>query len=110
MSDPPSETEGSIDSARPGPHWPRAWGAQCKLLFAVGPERELSQLVVAFTVWLPDKSPHSFVNISESLPLQVSPEDVCLARAFLGSIAAIAISLKSFGGPQIILFSSERSV
>lgn len=46
-----------MQPAHPQPCWPRAWGASAQLLFAVGPERELSQLLVAFTVWLQDKSP-----------------------------------------------------
>lgn len=43
-----------MNAARLEPCWLRAWGASAQLLFAVGPERKLSQLLVAFTVWLQD--------------------------------------------------------
>lgn len=60
--------DGSLDSVRPEPCWEGKGKPHLRLLFAVGPAWKLSQLVVVFNVWPQNKTPHSFVDVSEPIP------------------------------------------
>lgn len=91
----------------PDPCWLRKWSLifdSCLLLFG---KIKLSQLAVAFSVCLQNKSPHSLVTISESIPLQVSARGY-LERSWPGlSIRNCNLSRKTLGVFSYSIFPSE---